>query len=419
LAVNSIATNAFDDAVGILKLQQTQAEQSPLRHWEWGRLMYLGLGGDPASDNGTAVQTVQTGSELMAVAISPDRNRIAAPTMAGAIHLWARQGDSDPGQWERYAVIAGDVLLHDVAFSPDGNLLAAGGNDDVIRLYDLRNPGLDPVLIRGHRGPVLSVAFNPTADPPVLASASADRTIKIWSADWATPIQTLVGHTATVWSVAFDGKGERLVSASDDFTARVWGVRSGKEFQRFRRHGEPVFCAQFSPDGKSVASGGYDKRVLIWAADRYQPIESTLVEEVTNRLRDGESDASGLSVLELLGHSASVRSVAFSADGQFLASGARDNTLRIWNVADSAGTAPTALTKLASTRAASGVGRASIVAERTLRGHGGWVSDCQFLDSDEVVSVSLDQKLKIWRPELYQETTTLEGIRDPVLSAAY
>jgi hypothetical protein len=90
LAVNSIATNAFDDAVGILKLQQTQAEQSPLRHWEWGRLMYLGLGGDPASDNGTAVQTVQTGSELMAVAISPDRNRIAAPTMAGAIHLWVR-----------------------------------------------------------------------------------------------------------------------------------------------------------------------------------------------------------------------------------------------------------------------------------------------------------------------------------------
>lgn len=419
LAVNSIATNAFDDAVGILKLQQTQAEQSPLRHWEWGRLMYLGLGGDPASHSGPAVQTVQTGSELMAVAISPDRTRIAAPTMAGAIHLWARQGDAVPSRWDQYAVIAGDVLLHDVAFSPDGNLLAAGGDDDVIRLYDLRNLELGPVLIRGHRGPVLSVAFAPTADPPVLASASADRTIKLWSADWVDPIQTLVGHTATIWSVAFDGEGERLVSASDDFTARVWGVQSGKEFQRFRRHGEPVFCAEFSPDGKWVASGGYDKRVLIWAADRYQPIESTLVEEVTNRLRDGENDASDLSVRELLGHSASVRSVAFSADGHSLASGARDNTLRIWNVADTAATVPKALVTLASTKGISGTGRTPIVAQRTLRGHGGWVSDCQFLDSDEVVSVSLDQKLKIWRPELYQETTTLEGIRNPVLSAAY
>jgi WD40 repeat protein/serine/threonine protein kinase len=419
LAINSIATNAFDDAVGILKFQQTQAEQSPLRHWEWGRLMYLGLGGDPASHNGTAVQTVQSDSELMAVAVSPDRNRIASPTMAGEIHLWTRQGDSVPSRWDQYAVIPGNVLLHDVAFSPDGNLLAAGGDDDVIRLYDLRNLELEPILIRGHRGPVFSVAFAPIAGPPVLASASADRTIKLWSGDWAEPINTLVGHTATVWSVAFDGKGERLVTASDDFTARVWGVQSGKELQRFRRHGEPVFCAEFSPDGKWVASGGYDKRVLIWAADRFQPIESTLVEEVTNRLRDGESDLGDHSARDLIGHSASVRSVAFSDDGRFLASGARDNTVRIWDLAETAQTISKPSTRLASAKAISDSSRQSVVTQRTLRGHGGWISDCQFLDSEEVVSVSLDQKLKIWRPALYQETTTLEDIRNPVLSATY
>src|SRR5690606_37799324 len=129
----------------------------------------------------------------------------------------------------------------------------------------------------GHRGEVRFVEFSPTANPPLLASSSDDRTVKLWTLSSKQAPRTVVGHTAAISSERFSPKGERLVTASEDSTARVWSAETGQELQRFREHDEPVFCATFSADGARVASGGYDKRILIWKADRYEPVESTLV----------------------------------------------------------------------------------------------------------------------------------------------
>ena len=415
LAVNSIANNAFEDARMILLGQKNDPEQSPLRHWEWGRQMFLSLGGDPDSPSGTAVDSLEAAGEVMSVAVSPALDRLAAATMSGEISLWHRDSTTPDDNWVVTTVLPGDVTIQSVAFSPAGDLLAAGGDDGVIRVYRLDDLDAEPQRLSGHRGGVTSVDFSPNSDRLLLASASNDRTIKLWPLDAPDEVRTLVGHTAEIWSIAFSRRGDRLVSASNDYTARVWGVESGQEFQRFRQHQEPVFCAAFSPDGKWVASGGYDKRLLVWPADRVEPVEATLVREVTERLQGDSHQPTEPDSRQLLGHTASVRSVAFSDDGQRIVSGARDNTLRLWRFADPATTTD-------DERVAAATPPTPAQAEQAiqvLRGHGGWVSGCRFLGSDQIVSGSYDRKLKLWRPDRYRELESFDSITRPILSASY
>lgn len=413
LAVSSIANHAFDDARAILLEQQSHAEQASLRHWEWGRQMYLSFGGDPASPAGSAVDTWSTDSEALAVAVSPARDRIAVATLAGTMHLWQRESAQPQSTWAPLSVIPGNTTINHVAFSANGQWLATAGKDGVIRIYDLADLPAAPRELLGHRGEVRSVEFSPTADPPLLASSSDDRTVKLWTLDSDQPLRTVVGHTAVVGSVRFSRQGDRLVTASEDFTARVWSVESGQELQRFREHDEPVFCATFSADGAWIASGGYDKRILIWKADRYEPVESTLVAEVVDRLRAEPTSQKNRSFRELIGHTASIRDVQFSEDGTRLVSAARDNTLKVWELpAPPSGEVPPRQRP----------GDASELADqqcKTLRGHGGWVSSCAFLDSDTVISASYDHQVKLWRTSLYQEIGQLQAIERPILNAAY
>lgn len=417
LAVSSIANHAFDDARDILLEQQSHAEQAALRHWEWGRQMYLSFGGDPHSPAGLAVDTWTTDSEALAVAVSPRRDRIAVTTLSGAVHLWQR----DPAQpqpqatWAPLAVLPGEATINHAAFSPTGELLATAGEDGAIRIYQLDNLALAPREFRDHRGEVLAVDFSPTAEPPLLASSSGDRTVKLWTLDSEPPLRTLVGHTAAVGSVRFSRQGDRLVTASEDFTARIWSVETGQELQRFREHDEPVFCATFSADGAWVASGGYDKRILIWKADRYEPVEPTLVAEVVNRLRSDSTLPGKQAFRELIGHTASIRELQFSDDGNRLVSAARDNTLKVWEQ-------PIPQDGEPLTPQSQRLGDADEVANdqcQTLRGHGGWVSSCAFLDADTVISTSYDHQVKLWRTSQYQEIGTLAEVERPILHATY
>lgn len=416
LATNNIAGGAFSDAISILRSQQAQPEQAVLRHWEWGRLMYLCLGGDPASPQGAAVQSLEVDAEVTGVAAAAGGELIAAATLAGSIHLYRRDGDADRPVWTVDRVIDAEVTVHAIAMSPSGDRLAAAGDDGVIRVYDPADAEGQPQRLHGHRRAVQALAFSPSSEALLLASASADRTIKLWDLQSDEPLQTLVGHTATVWAVDFSPQGDRLVSASDDFTARIWGVQSGREYQRFRQHDEPVFCARFSPDGRWVASGGYDKRVLLWRAERDSPVEETLVQQVIERLSGESEPANDHTVARLIGHSDSIRDLRFSADGQRLVSGARDNTLRIWDVSE--------LEQAARQRdeAAGESLRADTAPRRllkTLRGHGGWISECRFIDPRRIVSGAYDRQLRIWDPEAYAENLPLDGLTRPVLCSAF
>ena len=162
--------------------------------------------------------------------------------------------------------------------------------------------------IAGHSSFVRHVAFSP--DGKLMASASGDRTVRIWHVADDRLHATLHGHGHTIWSVAFSPDGRTLATGSQDHTARLWNVADGQLLHTLEGHSDIVWSVAFSPDGRTLATGSHDKTVRLWKTPEGQRLAT------------------------LEGHTGLVRSLAFSPDGRHLATASGDNTARIWLLHD-------------------------------------------------------------------------------------
>lgn len=201
----------------------------------------------------------------------------------------------------------------------DRPLLASGGEDGTVRLWDPEtgSPTCEPLT--GHIGRVVSVSFGTRADGhPLLASAGWDGTVRLWDPEFGTPAsEPLTGHAGRVASVAFGTSTDGypiLASAGDDGSVRIWDPVTATPLSEHisRGRGATSVALGAQVDGHLLlASGFVDRTVRLWRPD-------------TGSL---ESET-------ITGHSSRVASVAFGtrANGHpLLASAGQDGTVRIWD----------------------------------------------------------------------------------------
>ena len=302
---------------------------------------------------------------------SPDGKWIASIPGGGVdfVDLW-KLSTSSPIH-AHYRVYHGGGIKAPPVFSPDGRWLATGGYSDcTVKLWDLKSPHpqSDARLLRGHLGPVMSLAFS--ADGRRLVSGGWDGFALLWdlTADPPSSPKRLAGgeHLEAV-AISADGRYVVTGSSDPDFFARIWDLSSPVSSPnpiKLTFEGR-VFDVAISPDGRWVAAGSWD---------------------TTTRLLDLSKRAGEPFVLK--GHTARTLSVAFSPDSQWLATGNEDQTARLWNLA-----APDPSLDSTVLRAAYGVGSVSFSPD------GRWLALAQYRtnpfspDGSRFVSCSTDTRL--------------------------
>ncbi|MEC4814895.1 MAG: AAA-like domain-containing protein [Scytonema sp. PMC 1069.18] len=265
-----------------------------------------------------------------------------------------RQAVYSSDEYNRLSGHTAAVMAVDV--SPDNSLIASASIDKTARIWGV--DGKEVATLKGHKAAVRTVDFS--FDSQMLATAGDDSTIKLWKRDstdasWHIAT-TLQGHTGGVWGVKFSPDGQFIASASFDKTVKIWKL-DGKLLKTFQ-HGTMGFTGvSFSPDGRAIAAGSTDQTVKIWKRND----------------RDWQT-AKLFQTLE--GHKGWVTGLAFSPDGQSIASSSDDRTVKLWQQ-----------------RGTNGRYRLS----KTFQGHSAGVWGVAFSpDGQKIASASLDKTIKVW-----------------------
>jgi len=284
----------------------------------------------------------------------------------------------------RTLTVHGDGAVS-VAFSPDGHLIAAGGNDPAIYVWSAADGQLHPPVISGFSGH--AAPFSPDGK---WIAAGSDSDVKIWDAATKRVLTKFSGHSAKVQSVAFSRDGRSLVSGAKDNMVFIWDLTGNQPGRPLAGHSDQVYSVAFSSDGKRVASAGFDQKVIVRDVASSQLVKTL---PGTNKMMDAifSSDDAWLATADQDGdvtvwdtsswqvvrkmprNGEMVTAIAFSPGNKLIASAGADGDVRVWDTATQA-------------------------LVRTYTGHAGTVWAVGFSPNGQwIASASSDKTVKIWK----------------------
>ncbi|OYQ64428.1 hypothetical protein B9G53_12040 [Pseudanabaena sp. SR411] len=457
-----LATAGEDSSIKLWNLETGSCVKTLTGHQHWIKAIAISPNGEILAsgsfdqtvkiwdlETGTCVKTLLGhNSVVTSLAFSPNGDRLVTGSYDQSVKIW----DTETGQCL-------DTLkkhtnrVWSVAFHPQGNLVVSGGDDHAVKFWELKtgkctktlqghsnavyaiahsqhnllasahedqtvklwninlnslqdlSSDLQPSqVLRGHSDRVLSIAFSP--NDQILASAGADRTIKLWNPHTGKVLKTLLGHKSWIWGIAFSPNGQFLTSGSYDHTVKVWDIESGECLQTLQGHPSSVLAVAFSLDSKTLFSSGYDKLVKhwdlatgkclhTWEADSTNRVWAIAISPNSQHMATGGDDTfiklwdikTGDHLQTFTGHTDQVVCLIFAQNGDRLISSSSDRTIKIWDVVTGC-------------------------CIETLEGHLNWVSSLSLSqDTQTLISASWDETIKCWDIATTKCWQTLQSIR--------
>ncbi|KAF2023556.1 vegetative incompatibility protein HET-E-1 [Setomelanomma holmii] len=295
-----------------------------------------------------------------ALVLAPDtsviRKTFAHYTAQSATRLSSIEGEAS----DRSHLVKKSAAIQAVVFSHNGELIATASIDHKLQLWSAAT-GARQKTIEGHSDWISAVLFSP--NDRTLASPSYDASISLWSTE-TDKHYTLRGHERAVNAITFTKDSEILVSVSDDMTIRLWDVHGGSLLRVLTGHVRAVNAIALSKDDSMLASASDDCTIRLW------------------------KKSTGTCRTVLYGHTNRVLTVVFSPCDRLLASTSTDRTIRVWNI--QRGTCKHILTP-----------------------ETGWANPPIFsLNSKYIAAVSRDKTMRFFDVSRGKYRGTLNGFRD-------
>jgi WD40 repeat protein len=241
----TFATGGADGKVHVWDLRtgkatQTLAVGGPVRAMAAapdGKALAVAAGEEPAihlwgADGKAGLKLIGPKDWLLAVAFSPDGQQVAAGGFDGRWYLWETATGKKLIDAEAHAPPPPNTPARDanpvtaLAFAPDGKALAVGGADGQVLLFQTDGKFVRP-MVGGHGSAVSGLAFHPTG--ALLASSGKDRVVRLWSPANGQALKALEGHTAWAMGLTFLARGTRLASVGADQSVRLWDLTEPKK----------------------------------------------------------------------------------------------------------------------------------------------------------------------------------------------